>query len=485
MAESNREWGALAAHDQEFADAWDSYDRLPEAGENHALDVLCQEKHITIASLLRQGARLADLTVLAFAGSKGIKFRDMVTGRRWSRIGSEWPEVKLIRAGAEATERVIVCEGETDGGWLSENYDCDVAIQQAGAEAVTEHMAQQLEGYRQVLIALDRDDAGEKGYVKWRGHLPDSTERLVPADEGDWADQEQGAGPTLPEIRESENADLPILVAASDLLELEVPEQASWFEHDLLPIGGLLILHGWIKSFKSFLTLDMMGALAQGAEWAGFEPTEESTKVAVIQYEIPWPYYRQRVHLLKGYAREKALFDENFFTYSPLRRPDLIAGNTKQEDKVLTDLLNAGIQVVALDPIRRLSGSIDMNSEQEVRRVLGFFARIQDNGMTVVTTHHDSKESAKHHGGEALGMTGSGAFGGDPDSIVSIELPRGDAYNSSTRRNMNFLLRNAPAPAPRGMEINEEGKLSYSTEPHGWDESEDDDQAATQGLPSI
>jgi hypothetical protein len=483
MGDSNSEWGSLATHDQEFADAWDGYERLPEPGENPALDAFCESKHIDIAALLRQGARLAEPTVLAFAGEQGIKFRDIVSGRRWSRLGSEWPEVKLVLHGAERTSRVIVCEGETDGGWLSSVYPCDVAIMQAGAKALTPRMIEQLSEYEQILVALDRDAAGEEGAAKWFEQAA-NTERLVPTGDGDWCDQDPATAPELPEIQGAPTMlELPPLVAAGAMLDLDVPEQSSWFEHELLPIGGLLILHGWIKSFKSFLTLDMMAALAQGLDWACFEPIEEPCKVAVIQYEIPWAYYRQRVYQLRSHAREPELFDEHFFTYTPLRRPELVAGNKKHEDRVLGDLTAAGIQVVMIDPIRRLSGAIDMNSEQEVRRVLGFFERVQDEGITVVTTHHDSKESAKTRGGEALGMTGSGAFGGDPDSVVSIELPRGEDYATSPRRNLNFLLRNAPSIGARSMEIKDDSKIVYSTDPLGY--IEEDDGANLEALPSI
>lgn len=488
MGDSNQEWGALAAHDRELADTWDSFERLPDPGENRILDSFCESKNITIGALVRQGARLAEPDTLAFAGERGIKFRKMFAepGKkdRWNRLGSEWPEAKIIPNGPKRAPRVIVCEGETDGAWLStayDDHDCDVAIMQAGAKAVTGRMIRQLSEYEQVLVALDPDEAGEEGAAKLAERLP-NTWRLTPSGDGDWCDQDPATAPELPPLEEARTTQLPILVAAGELLELDVPEQASWFEHELLPIGGLLILHGWIKSFKSFLTLDMLAALAQGTDWACFEPVEEPCKVAVLQWEIPWPYYRQRVQLLRSHATEPELLDQNFHTYSPLRRPDLVAGKKDLEDRVIEDLLNGGIQVVLMDPIRRLGGGLDMNSEQEVRRVLGFFERVQNEGITVVTTHHDSKASARSRGGDALGMTGSGAWGGDPDSIVSIELPRGEDYATSPCRNMNFLLRNAPSVGPRSMEIRDDGKIIYSTEPVGLEIEEGEADAS---LPSI
>ena len=90
MAESDREWGELNAHDNEMAEVWDSFHRLPDPGQNAALDLLCERKHIDVPALVRLGAKLTEPggTVLAFAWDGGIKYRDMVTGRRWTYLGS-------------------------------------------------------------------------------------------------------------------------------------------------------------------------------------------------------------------------------------------------------------------------------------------------------------------------------------------------------------------------------------------------------------
>lgn len=266
---------------------------------------------------------------------------------------------------------------------------------------------------------------------------------------------------------------MPTIVFGGDLMEIELPETASWLEQDLLPIGGQLIVHGPPKSFKTFLALDLLSALAQCQDWAGFECVEEPTKVCVLQYEVAPSYYRQRIHALRGNAKDRTAFDENFGTWTPLQRPTLRAGAKSEEDKVLSSLVDAGVQVVLFDPIRRALGpGMDMNSEADVRQLLAFFERLQDEGITVVATHHDNKAGMKHGGGDPWDMTGSGAFSGDADTIVSISLPRGDTIDSG-RRNIGFLLRNAASPATRGMTIQADGHLKYQTSPHG--EGHDDE----------
>lgn len=470
---SNGAWGELAEFDSALASLWDSYDHLPEPGQNAALDALCAAKHITIDSLVRQGAKMPDESTIAFAYPKGVKFRDLVTGRRWSQYGSEFDSLKIVRNGADPTPQVFVVEGETDGARISEGYEVDVAIMPAGARYFPESFADQLRPYDVVLIGLDNDAAGQDGTDKATTYLANAMPFPPPSTYNDWCNVEPGELPELPtEVHRDTSS---IIVPAGALLQLEEPSTVSWYENALLPVGGLAIIHGWAKSFKTFGALDMMAMLSQCQPWCLFEPTEEPCRTLVIQYEIPWGYYRQRVLQLREAATNVELFDENFNTWDPLSRPKLVAGNKKQEDFVLQSCIDAGIQVVLLDPIRRATGAIDMNAEQDVRKMLAFFERLNGEGITVVATHHDTKDAARSRGGDPIGMTGSGAWIGDPDTIMSIELPPDEDFSTSVRRNINFTLRNAPPIPGRAFNMTDHG-IEYHMEP--WGSSEDDDPTA-------
>lgn len=470
MAESNDAWGELSSFDQELADVWDGFETLPDAGENLVLDSFIKRKNLSHQALLRLGARLSSEDTLVFSYGRGIKFRNMITGRMWSFTGSEWPKMKIVKHGVEPTERVIVCEGETDGARLAILYDCDVAIMPAGARYFPDSMGTQIERYVQVLVALDKDEAGEEGTALVLGYRPDAIRFPAPG-EGDWSDVgPDDAIPSLPEISEDDGervdeANLPVLVSAGELVGLEVPDVYSWFENALLPVGGQAIVHGREKSFKTYQSLDMLAALAQGSPWCGFEPTEEACRVAVMQFEIPWPYYHQRIQQIRNHAENQELFDENFLTWTPLQRPQLVAGNKEQEQYVRDRLMESGVQVILVDPVRRAAGFADLNSENEVRKILHFFETLQDEGITVVATHHDNKEGARKGGGSTLDMTGSGAFGGDADTIIGIELPHGET-ETSPHRNVTFMLRNAPSPGPRSFEMTDDGQMIYDTEPY-------------------
>jgi hypothetical protein len=195
--ESNGAWGELAAENDELADVWDGFERLPEAGVNDELDAFLARKNITRRALLRVGARMATPTTLAFAGNHYLKYRDLLTDRRWNYVGSTFPELKIVRAGATPSDTVIVCEGETDAARLVGLYPtADVASLPAGAKRFTSKYAAQLADYPRVVVGLDPDQAGDEGAAKIMGFIPHAV-RLTAGD-GDWCELE-GDAPPLPD----------------------------------------------------------------------------------------------------------------------------------------------------------------------------------------------------------------------------------------------------------------------------------------------
>ena len=218
MSDSNGAWGRLAEHDTTMAGVWDGYARLPDPGENAALDALCERKRITINALVRLGAKLAEPTVLAFAYEGGIKFRDMVTGRRWSYVDSSWDKLLFIRAEQPSTT-CIVAEGETDGARLAMLYpDVDVAVMGGGAKYVPESFIEQTADYELVLVALDADEAGEAGAAKWAEHAANAMRFAPPAN--DWCATPDEEVPRLPSELERQPEPI-MLVSAGDLFELD------------------------------------------------------------------------------------------------------------------------------------------------------------------------------------------------------------------------------------------------------------------------
>lgn len=460
MSETDNPYYGLASHDNEFAAAWDSYDRIPEPGDNAALDSFVAAKRLDHASLVRLGARMSAPNIIAFGFDKGIKFRDVVTGHKWSMPGSEFDTLKIVPG--QDRVRAIICEGETDACRLSILYDCDVAMMPAGAMNWQPTYTPQVEHYEVLMVGLDNDTAGENGWAKIKEALPSSVRFGPPEGCGDWCDLDTSLV-SLPELATEGDAPPSLLVSARDLLALEVPEVQSYFDNAILPIGGTAMLHGTFKSFKTWMALALASALAQGEPWAGFEHTADVARVAYLNFEVPWSYYQERVRRFADAARDRELFLSNYFGYQPLTRPHLVAGDKASEDRVLRVLIEGSIQVVFIDPIRRAMGFANMNDEHEVRRILHFAERLTGEGMSVVLLHHDNKEADKYGGGDPAGMTGSGGFAGDADTLISIERPK-HVPREDSRRNVHFLPRNRPAPPPVGFRLTEDARVEWVSE---------------------
>lgn len=461
--ESNGPWGALAAHSQEMAEAWDSYARLPDAGENEWLDAFCRRKRISISALVRLGARLSEPTVLAFSFEGGIKYRDILTDKRWAFPESEFKRLKVVTQHRDPAPKVILAEGETDAARLLDGYErCDVAVLPAGALTWKEEWDEQVEGYEVIYVGLDNNAAGDRGAQKIIRRFAQATRFTPTAD--DWCDTD-----VLPPLPDPPKAPSAVIVPLGELLELAVPEQTSWFERAVVPVGGLVLIHGPAKMYKSFLAFDLMAAIAECRDWATFEPMEEPARACILQFEIAWPFYRQRMEALHRRSQDPEALRAHLLTYSPLSWPELRAGNKKQEDAIRRNLDSAGVQVVLIDPLRRAMTGADMNAEKDVGIMLKFCETLQRDGRTAIVVHHDAKEKAE--------PTGSGAWLGHPDTLLGIRLPPGvKDRDQTTQRNLHFTLRNAPHPGNRGMYLTEDAQVRYSTEPFS-DQGEDGDPA--------
>lgn len=278
MAESNSHWGEVVRRDPEMAEVWDRFQPLPEPGEHALLDALCTQKRITIAALVKVGARLAGAGVVAFAGPGYIKYRQLDSGRKWSYIGSEFPQLKLIRAAAQPSDTVIVCEGETDAARLTLLYpDCDVASLPNGVDCVYPEYGKQLAPYQRVVIATDSDEGGERGADRIRKLRPDALR--MPPPTKDWCELD-GDAPPLPEPEDDGTEVIGgIVFEALDLEETE-PDPDILVD-DLLYGAGVHLLSGHPGGGKTTVAMHLaIDAMTAGTHvaWLDYETNKRQAK---------------------------------------------------------------------------------------------------------------------------------------------------------------------------------------------------------------
>lgn len=289
MGDSDGAWNELATYADELAEVYDSCERLPEAGENEALDAFIERKGISVAALVRLGARLAAPTTLVFAFPGGLKYRDIVTDRRWSYTGSTWQRLKIIRHGPEPSSTVIVAEGETDSAWLSDHYDCDIACLPAGADPRphTESYAEQLAGYELVLLGQDSDRAGDEGAAQLMDVLRCALRFAPPTN--DWCSLGTEDPPPLPSPPAVDHAGGLIFDDLSELLRNGVPEPEVLVD-DLLYSEGVHWISGHPDSGKTTLAMHssiMVMHDGKHVVWLDYEAGTRGTVRRLLACQCP------------------------------------------------------------------------------------------------------------------------------------------------------------------------------------------------------
>lgn len=449
----------------EWADAFDATEPLPEPGENELLDILCERKHLTVQDLVRVGARLApgEQEILVVFWPQGKRMRDLRTGRRWVDSTSDWTVPKVLPG--RDRSRCVVVEGETDAARLSgpDGPGLDVLCL-GGASNLNPGVEAALNQYDTVFVATDDDTPGNRAATKLE-RLPVPTVRWLAGD-GDWCDVERV--PPLPEPPRP----LPRVVWGADLFELDLPPVQSFLAEATLPYAGLLLLHGWKGNFKSWLVFDLMVALASGTSWACLDVEHDGLRVGVMQFEVPPFAYEARMKVLHAALplERQDRFGQIAHLY-PGRLADFHIGSEQNREAVLGLCDELELDVVLFDPIRQMT-TASMNDEEFQQALVHFFKRVRQQGTAVVCTHHDSKSAARHRGGSPLDMTAGQVIAGAADTIVSVQVPRGDDLDGSRRRNLRFTVRNGPPVGARGFELVGE-TLEYR--PESWTEEDADD----------
>lgn len=460
MGHSNEEWAEFAA-DPEVNKRWDEYAALPFLPDNDpALNKFMSERGLLREDLMRVGARWGrykgQFALVYFFLPGYRKYRTLsVPALRGTDDGATPSLLKIVKSPTN-DGGVIIAEGETDAALLTRLAPSfDVAILPAGAKHFTEDMAAQLRSYDSILVGTDNDEAGESGAARILALLPTAL-RLKPPDphkdwceafiagalDSSWVPVGAPRPKTIFTIRELLDADLGTL------------SENNWFADGVAPVGGEIVIHGPMKSLKSVILMEMIRAISTGTQFAGYLPfirDDGPGKVLLFQMEIPPHGFQLR---MKGmvdhmYRTDAELFEENVSVYGVANRkmPRLKIQSPEFVPSILAAIEESGAEVVALDPIQRMTGSANIDKPHEIDPLLGLIERLTDSGITVIYTHHNNK--AERNSATPYSMSGSQRFGADADAICSVyhdkHLVPDNNPRKETQRNFVWTLRSGSA----------------------------------------
>lgn len=458
MGQSNGEWGEQGDDaSRERHDEWLGYQSLTSV-DSPLLGQFLEGKGLGPEDLMRVGARWKSPDTLVYFFPEGNKYRRLTDDHRWNTPDTKWLRAKVVREPGRDPRGLIVAEGETDGAALARRWlgTYDVAVLPAGARGIPPGFAAQCAPYDRVLVALDADEAGDLGADTIRSALP-KARRVRPPDGSDWCDVLAGGGDVPDDPWDLTEGPPRQVFSLRELFEADLGEVEDnhWFDHFVMPQRGQVILHGAVKSLKSWAMIEAIRALTTGTELMGryaFLP-DKPARVLLFQFEVP-PYdFRERMLAvaagLNDEEREQLL--DNFYVH---RLADNQFSRLRLNDK-LADVIaecadEAGAQVVMFDPLQRMLGAASVDKANEIDPLLSIYSDLQAAGFTVAYSHHNNKAAGKQ-GKDPYATAGSQRVVGDPDAVWSLWQSKGcvedDNFDGVKQRNISFTLRSGHAPS--------------------------------------
>jgi putative DNA primase/helicase len=172
------------------------------------------------------------------------------------------------------------------------------------------------------------------------------------------------------------------LLSASELLAMP---PLSWRVRGVLPATGIAAVYGPSASGKSFLAMDMAGAIAEGQTWFGCRVEAAPVVYAALEGEGG---FRIRVHAWEAH-RGRKLPEALRLMLQPFKLTE------PQDVEDLAAVTPRGA-VVFLDTLNRAAPTSDENSSKDMGEILEAAKRLQalTQGL-VILVHHTGKDAAK------------------------------------------------------------------------------------------
>jgi hypothetical protein len=181
----------------------------------------------------------------------------------------------------------------------------------------------------------------------------------------------------------------------------------------LIHKGTKTVIGGCSKIGKTNIGLDLAFSVNAGVPFWGRK--SKATKVLFINFEIQAPFMQQR---LTDMRKAKGLFD------APL--PDVwsLRGYYPSAEELVAELLTviskSEYGLIIIDPIYKLLGGLDESCGWQVNLISNQLDQVcMNTGAAVVYTAHFPKGDNSNKG-HMDRISGSGVFGRDPDSIITV-----------------------------------------------------------------
>ena len=231
--------------------------------------------------------------------------------------------------------------------------------------------------------------------------------------------------------QKNEKRELPEIVDIMDFLSTPLSKPPELIK-GILHKGSKLILSGASKSRKTWALAHLAISVASGQPWWGFNTTPG--KVLYANFELAPEFFQERTMAIK-----EKLMIEGSKLKGQLKLWNLrghAADIAQLADQVIDQTKNK-YDLIILDPIYKILGNRDENSNGDVALMMNIFDHIiKETGAAVAFAHHFSKGNQAKR--EAMDrMSGAGAFARDADSLLVMTKHEQPRY---VRRGIHFAL---------------------------------------------
>lgn len=197
------------------------------------------------------------------------------------------------------------------------------------------------------------------------------------------------------------------------MLEEDWPEAEAVIP-GLLDRGSKMVLGGGSKTFKTWTLSDLALSVATGSPWWGFETRKG--KVLYINLELEKRRYRDRLEKIKD-AKRVTHGTENLVVWN-------LRGYAADLERLMPDILSRTVgndySVILIDPIYKVYGRRKEVAAEEMAELLNLLERIavKTNAAIVFGAHFSKGNQAAKDAMDRI--SGSGVFGRDPDTIMTL-----------------------------------------------------------------
>ncbi len=180
-----------------------------------------------------------------------------------------------------------------------------------------------------------------------------------------------------------------------------------WRVKGVIPADGMAAVYGPSASGKSFLTLDMLAAIADGREWYGYRCNPAPVVYVCLEGEAG---LSQRLQAIRARFGKDVGASMRFVT-APFQLLD--SNKVNELASVILDAGGAGA-VVVLDTLNRATPGADENSSQDMGRAVAASKALQARlGGLVILVHHTGKDATR-------GMRGHSSLFAALDAVVEV-----------------------------------------------------------------